>query len=336
MRRAMIVDHDRIPSTLRACGIALVLTMTVTPEAYAADAVPALRVQNAERTAGATHTMILAATRAGRRIVAVGERGVVLLSDDDGKSYCQAQAVPVASTLTGVWFSSEKTGWAVGHWGAILRTSDAGETWVAQRSDLETDQPLFGVYFKDEKEGWAVGLWSLMLHTTDAGETWTPVALPPPAGAKKADRNLYAIFADLKGGLFVASEQGRVLRSANGGATWTYTETGYPGSFWTGVALQDRTLLVGGLRGTVYRSANGGDSWIAVSTPYKSSITGMTQLADRTVVTVGLDGATLISHDDGVTFTGVQRPDRATLTAVATTSTGRAVVFSVDGPTESK
>ena len=280
--------------------------------------------------------MILAATRAGRRIVAVGERGVVLLSDDDGKSYRQAQAVPVASTLTGVWFSDEKSGWAVGHWGAILRTADAGETWVAQRSDLETDQPLFGVYFKDDKEGWAVGLWSLMLHTTDAGQTWTPVALPPPAGAKKADRNLYAIFADAKGALYVACEQGRVLRSTNGGATWTYAETGYPGSFWTGVALADRTLLVGGLRGTVYRSVNGGDSWTAVPTPYKSSITGMAQLTDRTVVTVGLDGATLTSRDDGVTFTGVQRPDRATLTAVAASSAGRPAVFSVDGPTDTK
>lgn len=335
MRNVPRVVHDRLLSTLRAGGIALALALPVTATT-AADVVPALRVQAAERTAGATHTMMLAAVRAGRRLVAVGERGVVLLSDDDGKSFRQAQAVPVSSTLTGVWFSNEKTGWAVGHWGAILRTVDAGETWVAQRSDLETDQPLFGVYFKDEKEGWAVGLWSLMLHTTDAGQTWTPVALPPPAGAKKADRNLYAIFADQKGALFVACEQGRVLRSANGGVTWSYAETGYPGSFWTGVALHDGTLLVGGLRGTIYRSANGGDSWSVVATPYKSSITGMTQLADRTIVTVGLDGATLSSHDDGVTFTGIQRPNRETLTAVAATGAGRPVVFSVVGPTESR
>ena len=335
MRRATMVGHDRIRPTLRTCGIAFVLALPVTATT-AADALPALRVQSAERSAGATHTMILGATRAGRRIVAVGERGVVLLSDDDGKSYRQARTVPVSSTLTSVWFSNEKTGWAVGHWGAILQTVDAGETWVAERSDLETDQPLFGVYFKDNREGWAVGLWSLMLHTTDAGRTWTPVALPPPPGAKKADRNLYAIFADPKGALFVACEQGRVLRSVNGGAAWTYAETGYAGSFWTGVALQDGTLLVGGLRGTIYRSANGGDSWAAVATPYKSSITGMTQLADRTVVTVGLDGATFISRDDGVTFTGVQRQDRETLTAIAETSTGRPVVFSVDGPTENK
>lgn len=334
-----MVGSDRISSTRRLCGLALALTLLFAVPVAATttgDAAPSLRVQSAERTVGATRTMILAAARAGRRIVAVGERGVVLLSDDDGKSWRQAQTVPVASTLTGVWFSTAKTGWAVGHWGAILRTVDAGETWVAQRSDLETDQPLFGVWFKDEKEGWAVGLWSLMLHTTDAGQTWTTVTLPPPAGAKKADRNLYAIFADSKGTLFVACEQGRVLRSKDGGASWTYSETGYPGSFWAGVALQDGTLLVGGLRGTIYRSANGGDSWTAVPTPSKSSITGMTQLADRTVVAVGLDGATFSSRDDGVTFTGVQRPDRATLTAVAETSAGRPVVFSVDGPTDLK
>ena len=298
----------------------------------AADVVPRLQVQSAERMPGADRTMILSVSRAGARIVAVGERGVVLLSDDDGKTYRQARAVPVSSTLTSVWFVDESAGWAVGHWGAILRTVNGGETWTAQRSDVEVDQPLFGVYFKNEKEGWAVGLWSLMLHTVDAGQTWTTVNLPPPSGAKKADRNLYAIFADAKGSLFVPSEQGRVLCSTNGGATWTYAETGYAGSFWSGVALRDGAVLVGGLRGTIYRSANGGDSWTAVQTPYKSSITGMLQLADRSVVTVGLDGVTFSSHDKGLTFTGQQRPDRETLTAIAETRTGKPLVFSVDGP----
>ena len=300
--------------------------------ALAGAGVSGLTVQDAERSPAASADMILGAARAGTRIVAVGARGVVLLSDDAGQSWRQARSVAVDSTLTGVAFVDARLGWAVGQWGVVLRTSDGGETWTRQRLEMSVDQPLFSVYFKDDREGWAVGLWSLMLHTVDAGEHWSMVDLPRPPGAKKADRNLYAIFADAHGTLFVACEQGRVMRSTDGGAHWTYVETGYAGSFWSGIALRDGSILVGGLRGSVYRSTNGGDTWAAVATPFKSSITGIVQLGDRSVLAVALDGVSFTSHDDGLTFTGQQRSDRETLTAVAESPRGGAVLFSADGP----
>jgi len=304
--------------------------------AQAADQAPAVKPQlqilPAEHFSAAATAQILAATRAGKRIVAVGDHGVVLLSDDDGKTYRQAKAVPVSSTLTAVAFADANTGWAVGHWGVVLKTTDAGESWMMQRNDSKVDQPLFSLYFKNAQEGWAVGLWSLMLHTTDGGATWSTVSLPTPPGAKKADRNLYAIFADAKGSLFVACEQGRVIRSTDGGGTWTYAETGYAGSFWTGVSMQDGAILVGGLRGTIYRSADGGESWQASKTAFKSSITDIVQQPDKSAIAVGLDGVILRSTDDGITFSGSQRTDRVALTAVVATPAGEAL-FSTNGPT---
>lgn len=308
---------------LALCGIAQAAEPTVKPQ---------LQILPAEHFSAAASAQILAATRAGKRIVAVGDHGVVLLSDDDGKTYRQAKTVPVRSTLTAVSFADANTGWAVGHWGAIMKTTDAGESWLLQRSDSKVDQPLFSLYFKNPQEGWAVGLWSMMLHTADGGASWSKVTLPPPPGTKKADRNLYAIFADAKGSLFVACEQGRVIRSTDGGTTWTYAETGYAGSFWTGVALQDGALLVGGLRGTIYRSADGGDSWQASKTPFKSSITDIVQKPDKSVFAVGLDGVTLESLDAGVSFTGKQRSDRSALTAVVDTQAGVPMIFSANGP----
>lgn len=299
----------------------------------AAAAKPKLTVTPAERLSAATSVKILAASRAGARIVAVGDHGVVLLSDDQGKSYRQAATVPVSSTLTAVTFADARTGWAVGHWGAILKTIDGGQTWSQQRSDFQADQPLFSVHFKNAGEGWAVGLWSLMLHTSDGGASWTQVPLPPPPNAKKADRNLYAIFSDAKGGLFITSEQGRVLRSLDDGKSWTYAETGYGGSFWSGAVLRDGTLLVGGLRGTIYRSTDGGDSWQAARTGLKSSVTAIAQRAGGPVLAVGLDGMTLESTDGGLSFSGSQRADRAALTAVLDApSGGAALLFSTRGP----
>jgi photosystem II stability/assembly factor-like uncharacterized protein len=317
-------------SVVRAAALALSIfgLMAVA----AGDERPEMRITPAEHVPGAATAMLLSVARAGTRLVAVGDHGVVLLSDDGGKSFRQAQFVPVSSTLTGVWFVDARYGWAVGHWGVVLNSDDGGETWKLQRSDITVDQPLFSVYFKNAKEGWAVGLWSLMLHTVDGGASWTPITLPPPPGFKKADRNLYQIFADTAGTLYIACEQGRVLRSTDDGATWTYLETGYKGSLWTGVALAHGVVLVGGLRGSIYRSADGGATWTRVPTGYKSSITDMVQVGQNSVVAVALDGVSLVSHDDGATFTGKQRSDRVALTAVGISAPGTPVVFSVNGP----
>lgn len=308
----------KMNESMKSLVLALLMaTGTLAPVAgQASDVKPQLRIEPAEHAEAAMSSPILAATHAGKRVVAVGDHGIVLLSDDDGKTFRQARSVPVDSTLTAVSFIDQRTGWAGGHGGVIVRTQDGGETWKLQRSDTSVDQPIFSVYFKDASEGWAVGLWSLMLHTTDGGATWSTVQLPPPAGQKKADRNLYAIFADPKGNLFVACEQGRVMRSTDGGKNWTYAETGYAGSFWTGISLQDGILLVGGLRGTIYRSADGGNSWQVAQTPFKSSVTDIIEVAGKRVIAVGLDGVTLESHDEGVTFTGKQRSDRSVLTAI--------------------
>jgi photosystem II stability/assembly factor-like uncharacterized protein len=311
----------------------LCLPLVLGAAARAVEVRPQLRIEAAEHTREATQEMMLSAALAGKRIVAVGNRGVVLLSDDDGKTYRQARSVPVDSTLNNVAFTDAHVGWAVGHWGVVLKTEDGGDTWALQRFDTSVDQPLFSVYFKSRREGWAVGLWSLVLHTVDGGATWSTITLPPPPGARKADRNLYEIFPDTRGGLFIACEQGRVLRSADAGASWSYLDTGYTGSFWTGTVLQDGTVLVAGLRGSIYRSADGGGTWSAAKNNSKSSVTDVLQLPDRTVVAVALDGVSLVSRDDGVSFTSTQRKDRVALTTAVATAAGTPLYFSAAGPT---
>ena len=66
----------------------------------------------------------------GQRVVAVGERGSILLSDDQGVSW---QSASVASqrnaTLTAVVALDDKRLLAVGHDGWILRSTDDGSSW---------------------------------------------------------------------------------------------------------------------------------------------------------------------------------------------------------------
>lgn len=217
---------------------------SVAVHAQATEGPDGLSLHLASTAADLSATEYLAAARVGARIVAVGEHGTIALSDD-GKSWRQARHVPVQSTLTSVAFSDAMHGWAVGHWGVVIHTDDGGETWSLQRSDLKVDQPLFSVYFKNSTEGFAVGLWSLLLKTSDGGRTWTQSKLV--SGKKEgADKNLFQLFSSRDGTLYISAEKGTVFCSTNAGATWTGIPTGYSGSLWTGVALSDGALLVGG------------------------------------------------------------------------------------------
>lgn len=278
----------------------------------------------------ASQATMLAATIAGSELVAVGDHGIVLLSSDGGKTQRQAAQVPVDVTLTSVSFANEHQGWAVGHWGVILHTEDGGQNWVLQRMDKQSDRPLFAVHFFDAHTGVAVGLWSLVLVTEDGGAHWRAVDMPPPEGARKADLNLFSLFADDRGRVFAAAEKGMVLRSEDHGQHWRYLPTGYKGSFWTGLATPEGALLAAGLRGSLYRSADDGATWQRIETHSTSSVTALVQ-AGRRVLGVGLDGVELRSHDAGTSFTTTVRADRLPLTALVVPRDGHPVLYSRQG-----
>lgn len=313
-----------------ATSIALCLATAAFAQAPSEGTVATWAAKPAHTWSAPTHMMLLDATRAGKRIVAVGEHGIVLLSDDDGKTYRQAHTVPVSATLSAVTFADDRRGWAVGQWGVILATSDGGETWQKQRMDIAVDQPLFSVLFTNDHDGIAVGLWSLMLQTHDGGKTWTKVTLPKPPDGGKADRNLYHVFADHKGALYISAEQGTVLKSTDGGANWNYLATGGKGSLWSGVAVPDGRIVVGGLLGSLFQSGDSGTTWQPLKAETKSSVTSLVATG-KGLVAVGLDGLVLKQREDGAPFDIAQRPDRAALTAAVIDASGKLILFSNDG-----
>jgi photosystem II stability/assembly factor-like uncharacterized protein len=291
---------------------------------------PSLRKAPAWKSVAPEATSVLGADHAGTRLVGVGARGMVLLSDNDGQSWHQAKSVPVLSTLTSVSFADAQNGWAVGHDGAIIHTSDGGENWILQHFDSSTDRPLFSVHFLDSSHGVAVGLWSLILITSNGGATWSEVKLPAPPDGGKADRNLFRVFAGKDSALYVAAERGTILNSNDGGTTWTYHDSGYKGSLWTGAVADDGSILVAGLRGSVFRSTDRGTTWLAVKSGTKSSLTDAIS-SGQSIVLVGLDGTICDSQDHGATFTATQREDHLPLTAVLAIGDGKWQMFSEQG-----
>src|SRR3569833_709988 len=119
----------RRPTRSLAAAACLCLSSGIGELAHAGDT-PAHSLQKpAAIVANAAQAPLLSIARAGRRIVAVGDHGVVLLSDDEGAHFRQAHAVPSQALLTSVCFLDDKQGWAAGHDGNKQQTDERGENW---------------------------------------------------------------------------------------------------------------------------------------------------------------------------------------------------------------
>lgn len=266
-----------------------------------------------------------AVARAGTRLVVVGERGTVLLSDDAGQHWKQA-SVPVRVTLTSVRFVNERTGWAAGHLGVILRTDDAGQTWVkqldgqqaaaavaasareltdekAQRNaqrfaDEGPDKPFFDLDFADAQNGFAVGAYNMAFATRDGGKTWQPALqrLPNPKNL-----HLYGV-RHVAGKLYVVGEQGLLLRSDDAGESFHALASPYKGSFFGLLGTRSGTLIAYGLRGNAVRSIDQGEHWDKLETGLPMSISAATELSSGALVLLSQTGELLLSRDDGISF----------------------------------
>jgi photosystem II stability/assembly factor-like uncharacterized protein len=288
----------------------------------------ALAGTSARPSERATSSLLLDVARAGDRIVAVGEWGHVVLSDDGGESWRQAGSVPTRATLTSVFFRDEKHGWAVGHDSVVLHSGDGGETWKLQHSAPEEERPLLSVWFGGLDHGIAVGAFGAVLLTRDGGESWR--LLEPPGGAED-DGHLNAIFAGPEGSIFIAAERGRVHRSLDKGETWSAVSPGYAGSFWGGLTLGEGAVLVFGMRGHVFRSDDLGESWRELSSGVDKSLAGGRAEGEEGAVLVGLGGVVLETRDGGEGFELRIQPGRRSLSAVTRGANGRLLIFGETG-----
>ena len=301
----------------------------------------------------ADSALMLGIAQVGDTFVVVGDRGHVLVSEDDGKSWGQKRT-PTRVLLTGVWFHDRDLGWAVGHDAVILRTEDGGETWCRVHFAPELERPLMDVWFADPQNGFAVGAYGYLLRSSDGGLSWREEALNVVTDSGADDE--YAddeengawdddewldddeLATDLhlnrivrgNGSLFLVAEVGTVFRSDDQGFTWVALDPPYDGSFFGGLTLADDSLLVFGLRGNMFRSWDGGQSWRGIDLPVDTSLFGGARLADGGMVVVGTAGVMLVSRE-GDRFRLVQRPDRKALVGAMAAGDGAVIVIGEPG-----
>jgi photosystem II stability/assembly factor-like uncharacterized protein len=257
----------------------------------------------------ASRSLLLDAASIDGRLVVVGERGHVLVSDDGGASWNQAQ-VPTIATLTAVHFHDRNLGWAVGHDAVILRSRDGGATWQLLFQDPEQERPFLDVWFADAEHGFAVGAYGLFAETSDGGETWEERTI------SDSDYHLHHISRSDTGKLYIAAEAGTVYRSDDGGDTWLELASPYKGSFFSTLPLDGDALLLAGLRGHLFRSDDAGESWQAIETGTEAMLTDAIRLRDGSPLVVGLEGMMLTSTDGGRSVSMHPRRDRFGISSV--------------------
>jgi photosystem II stability/assembly factor-like uncharacterized protein len=318
---------------LRIASLALCVAATV---AHAAPPRPPALDEPSLQTPRALGAAMLAVTRAGARLVAAGERGIVLVSDDGGRQWKQVPT-PVQVSLTALRFADDRNGWAVGHMGVVLATNDGGLTWRKQLDGVRAaellgsarvieegpDKPFFDIAAADATHAIVVGAYNFAFETNDGGRSWTPLSarLPNP-------KSLHLYGVRLAGSsIYIAGEQGLLMKSTDGGANFAPLASPYKGSFFGLFAARSGTLVAYGLRGNAFRSADEGRTWDKIATGTPVSISGATELADGALALLTQAGQVLVSRDDARTFTALGLPSAAAPTSALARGDAGALVF---------
>jgi photosystem II stability/assembly factor-like uncharacterized protein len=248
---------------------------------------------------------------------------------------------PTASSRTDdIWFLNEKVGWAVNSNGQILKTEDGFSTFVQQK--LLPASYLRCIGFADEKVGF-VGTLSgehRLYRTIDGGANWDPITnLPAGAPAKICGLSVVDAQTIYASGTNHPDEPSGVIKSQDGGTTWTSLDLGTKTTILVDIHFADRNegWVVGGedvvqhpgrlpvredVIPIVLHTTDGGLTWSnVISGPpvlHREFPRGewgwKIQLLENSVLLVALenfrDGAILRSDDRGATWRRLRLNDQ--------------------------
>jgi photosystem II stability/assembly factor-like uncharacterized protein len=295
----------------------------------------------------------MAVARAGSRLVSVGENGTIALSDDDGRTWRNADQVPVSVTLTNVAFASQQIGWAIGHQGVVLRTDDSGQTWTRQADGVSLAQvavdywtkeaangnqeadaalenarylledgpekPLLALSISDEQHLVVIGGFGIAFKSADGGKNWAPYIPLQNEGRL----HLYGI-TEVAGNTLIAGEQGLLL---SGGQA---LQSPYEGSFFGVISDKKSNVVAYGLRGNLAVSADAGSRWQAQQAG-EAGLTCGVLLVDGSLLLGNQAGQVFIARNANGTFEKMDWQAHVPLTGGVQTPDGDLVFSSLAG-----
>jgi len=304
------------------------LGLALGSQAFAVDLLDLPAVQSEE----ASKALLLDVARSGEKtFVAVGEYGVVIVSEDGGETWSQA-AVPASVMLTAVHFPTPEKGWAVGHDGLILHSADGGRSWQKQLDGNQLNEQIIAVAER------IVDRYRALVEELQAAEEPDEYALEDAEFMlEEAEFMLEGATDDVDAGPvrplldvwfrndregYVAGSYGMLLHTTDAGETWTLVSDriGSAQAFHLNqiVPAPDGALFIAGEAGNVVRSFDGGQTWDILRPGYDGSFYGIVIVPEGPgryeLLAYGLRGNLFSSRDRGESWSPLDSGTTITLT----------------------
>ncbi len=205
----------------------------------------------------------------------------------------------------GVTVPGPKTIWLAGNNGKVVRSDDAGASWVLQTTALKAH--LQDIAAWDDKRAVAVGNGGVVIVTADGGNTWREM----PAPLSKISNKLLRVKALPNGHAWAVGEMSAVLESEDYGHTWQRRRDEQDVA-WNDIAFANEANgWVVGEAGRMLHTQDGGKTWELVQSGVKSSLMGVAFRDAENGVAVGLEGVILSTKDGGKTWQHQPRARRS-------------------------
>jgi len=165
---------------------------------------------------------LFSVVRKSGKCMAAGQQGSIVRSDDCIK---WANVPPVTNArMLSIHANSKGNAYAVGEFGALLKSSDWGASWnqlaVDWKSILgtEAEPHLYSVNVGEDGSVIVTGEFELIIRSTDGGLNWGVL--------HKGERSLFGIHVGENGRMLAVGQEGLILRSVNDGKSWTPIKSG--------------------------------------------------------------------------------------------------------------
>ena len=253
----------------------------------------------------------LSTSLAGSNIFIAGEYGIIISKDVSAASW-SAIVDPSAQSTNWISFSDANTGYAVGQYGYIAKTSDKGVTWTQFQDEMFYDT-FYGVQAKGTGSCWVAGEEGVIFHTPDGGSTWEQQT----TGLTTTLTSLS--FVDTLNG-WAAGDTGVILHTADGGATWSKQTSGTTSNLF-GIYFRDSNKgWCVGSGGIMLRTTNGGSSWSTMTSVTTNNLNSITMVNANLGFAVGASGVILKSSDGGAGWALISNDVTEDLTAITGSS----------------
>lgn len=307
--------------TLLASAVATALAAPIASaeesSAYEVITAPAVMAKEAQRA------VLSDIAEAGEADIAVGDYGIILRRTEQ---QWQQMPVPTSVFLSSVSFADAQHGWAVGHHGVIVGSSDGGQTWQRQLDGfafIQLQQDYFATRIAQltdeiaaaEAKGADELIGDLEFALETAEFNLENAQFAEEEGPTKPFLDVLALTPEV---VLVAGAYGSLLRSTDAGRSWQVLDgalenpDGYHLNSLT--ADSDYTYLAGE-SGLLFRSADQGSTWETLDSPYYGSFFGLHVDAEQRLWAFGLRGNIFVSEDQGESFSQISLQDPVNINA---------------------